>query len=447
MDQVKNSGPRLAPDPEITRSEDPIPGGGLRILIYSHDSFGLGHLRRCRAIAHSLVENHSGLSILILSGSPIIGSFDFRARVDFVRIPGVIKRRNGEYTSLSHLIDIEQTLAMRSSIIRHTASIFDPDLFIVDKEPLGLRGEVRETLQMLKERGTPLILGLRDVMDDPELLASEWERKDVVPALHDLFDEIWVYGLPGICKPLEGLGLPEPVLRKTVYTGYLRRSVPQHLAENGSLQAPEEDYLLITAGGGGDGEHMLDWVLRAYEADPDMPLPAFIVFGPFLAPDIKAALEARLADLPKVSAITFHPNPERLMERAAGVVSMGGYNTFCEILSLDKRALIVPRTRPRREQLIRASRAQELGLVSMLEDDGARDPATMAAALRRLPQQPRPSSVVVPGLLDGLTNVNRLAEEHINRSRAQPATTQRSASVQHVDGNRSPNAAMTRLFG
>ena len=32
---------------------------------------------------------------------------------------------------------------MRSSIIRHTADIFDPDIFIVDKEPLGLRGEVR----------------------------------------------------------------------------------------------------------------------------------------------------------------------------------------------------------------------------------------------------------------------------------------------------------------
>ena len=31
---------------------------------------------------------------------------------------------------------------MRASIIRHTADIFDPDLFIVDKEPLGLRGEV-----------------------------------------------------------------------------------------------------------------------------------------------------------------------------------------------------------------------------------------------------------------------------------------------------------------
>jgi predicted glycosyltransferase len=121
-----------------------------RVLIYSHDSFGLGHLRRCRAIAHSLVDADSSLSVLILSGSPIIGSFDFRSRVDFVRVPGVIKLRNGEYVSLSLHIDIEETLAMRSSIIRHTADIFDPDILIVDKEPLGLRGEVRSTLDLLR---------------------------------------------------------------------------------------------------------------------------------------------------------------------------------------------------------------------------------------------------------------------------------------------------------
>src|SRR5215469_3443420 len=151
-----------------------------RVLIYSHDSFGLGHLRRCRAIAHSLVEADSSVSVLILSGSPIIGSFDFRSRVDFVRIPGVIKLRNGEYVSLSLHIDIEETLAMRSSIIHHTADIFDPDLLIVDKEPLGL----------LRKRGTPMILGLRDVMDDPSALETEWERKHAVPALSDYYDEL-----------------------------------------------------------------------------------------------------------------------------------------------------------------------------------------------------------------------------------------------------------------
>src|SRR5690606_7464551 len=157
-----------------------------RVLIYSHDTFGLGHLRRCRAIAHALVEREKNLSVLILSGSPIISSFDFRARVDFVRVPGVIKLRNGEYTSLNLHMDIEETLALRSSIIEHTASIFDPDLFIVDKEPLGLRGEVEGALKVLKDRGTRLVLGLRDVLDEPTQLSTEWRRKNVAPALRHL---------------------------------------------------------------------------------------------------------------------------------------------------------------------------------------------------------------------------------------------------------------------
>jgi hypothetical protein len=130
-----------------------------RILIYSHDSFGLGHLRRCRAIAHAVVERFKGVSVLILSGSPIIGSFDFRSRVDFVRIPGVIKLSDGEYQSLGLHIDLEQTMEMRAAIIHQTALSFRPDLFIVDKEPLGLKGEVVPTLQMLKAQGTRLVLG------------------------------------------------------------------------------------------------------------------------------------------------------------------------------------------------------------------------------------------------------------------------------------------------
>ena len=379
-----------------------------RILIYSHDTFGLGHLRRCRAIAHALVERYKQLSVLILSGSPIIGSFDFRARVDFVRVPGVIKLRNGEYTPLNLHLDIAETLSMRASIIQHTAEIFDPDLFIVDKEPVGLRGEVLPTLKALKRRGTRLVLGLRDVMDEPRLLEPEWTRKKAVPALRDLYDEIWVYGLPQICDPLEGIALPPRVRQKMVYTGYLHREVPQHGMPTLLPEITQRPYLLVTTGGGGDGEALIDWVLRAYEHDPLLPYPALLVLGPFMAPERQAEFMDRASHLKRVAAITFHKQMESLVDRAAGVVAMGGYNTFCEVISLDKRALIVPRTAPRLEQHIRASRAAEVGLVSMLSDDGKYDPAVMAAALRALPRQHRPSDVVVPGLLEGLTNVSRL---------------------------------------
>ena len=395
----------------------PTTRNNARILIYSHDTFGLGHLRRCRAIAHALVEHNKELSVLILTGSPIIGSFDFRARVDFVRVPGVIKLRNGDYTSLSLLIDIEETLAMRASIIQHTAKMFDPDIFIVDKEPLGLRGEVQDTLKMLKERGVPLVLGLRDVMDEPGLLAPEWKRKNVIPAVRDLYDDIWVYGLPQICDPLEGVELPKSVRQKMTYTGYLGRSLPQKGMPPTPLQKITEPFILVTVGGGGDGEAIIDWVLRAYESDAQLPYPALLVLGPFMQSERQTEFLARAAKLKNVEGITFEAQMEALMARAIGVVAMGGYNTFCEILSFDKRAIIVPRTAPRMEQYIRAARAQELGLVSMLLDDKQRDPYTMATALRQLPQQQLPSHVVVPGLLDGDININRLADQLLVRGR------------------------------
>jgi predicted glycosyltransferase len=387
-----------------------------RILIYSHDTFGLGHLRRCRAIAHSLVDRFKNLSVLILSGSPIIGSFDFRARVDFVRIPGVIKLRNGEYTPLNLHLDIEQMLALRASIIRHTAEIFDPDVFIVDKEPVGLRGEVLETLEMLKQRGARLVLGLRDVMDEPRLLVPEWERKNVLPALRDIYDEIWVYGLPQICNPLEGVALPLSVRQKMVYTGYLPREVPTGGAPPRLPEITRKPYLLVTTGGGGDGESLIEWVLRAYEHDPLLPYPALFVLGPFMQPERQAEFLDRASRLKRVDMITFHSHLETLVAGAAGVVAMGGYNTFCEVLSLDKRALIVPRTAPRLEQYIRASRAAALGLVSMLADDGRYEGSVMAAALRQMPRQHRPSDVIVPGLLEGLRNVSRLVAPWVEKA-------------------------------
>lgn len=385
-----------------------------RVLIYSHDTFGLGHLRRCRAIAHALVERRRDVSVLILSGSPVIGSFDFSPRVDFVRIPGVTKGRDGEYAALTLHMGIEEVLRLRAALIRHTAEVFRPDLFIVDKEPLGLRGEVADTLTFLKGKGVPLVLGLRDVLDEPALLVPEWRRKNVMPALKSLYDELWVYGLPEVCDPLEGVAVPPSVRRKMRYTGYLRREAPD--AEPAC--APDRPYILVTPGGGGDGEALVDWVLRAYEDDPGIPWRAVVVLGPFMQADTRDAFLARAAALPRVEARVFESRLESLMRASAGVVAMGGYNTFCEILSFDRPALIVPREVPRREQYIRAARASDLGLAAMLVDDGERRAADMAAALRRLPHQPPPSSVSVPGLLDGLDAVERLAARHLARPAA-----------------------------
>ena len=101
---------------------------------------------------------------------------------------------------------------------------------------------------------------------------------------------------------------------------------------------------------------------------------------------------------------------------------MGGYNTFCEILSFDKPSLIVPRTVPRLEQYIRASKAEELGLVSMIVDDGSRDPKKMARAIKELPNRPKPSEIHLPGLLDGLSSINGIVDQWLNtKQRSEPS--------------------------
>jgi predicted glycosyltransferase len=214
---------------------------------------------------------------------------------------------------------------------------------------------------------------------------------------------------------MQDIALPKGVQKKVTYTGYLRRHVPKATVATRLPEITQKPYILVTTGGGGDGEDLIEWVLRAYETDPLLPYPALFVLGPFMAPELQADFQRRAAKLKRVQAITFDTNMEVLEQGAAGIVAMGGYNTFCEVLSMDRRAIIVPRTAPRLEQYIRASRAQSLGLVQMLESDGGMDPQVMADALRALPRQKRPSEIIVPGLLEGLENVNRLIQPLIEK--------------------------------
>ncbi len=375
-----------------------------RILMYSHDTFGLGHLRRCRTIAHALVEDYRGLNILIISGATIAGAFDYRARVDFVKIPSVIKLRNGEYTSMASHIDLQDTLKMRESSIRHTAETFQPDIFIVDKEPMGLKGEVEDTLAYLKARGTTLVLGLREIMDAPHLLDAEWKRNGIMQKIDQYYDSVWVYGPPDFYDPLVGLDVPANVRRKMDFVGFLQRSVSK---SKKSVNTPKEKYILVTTGGGGDGSDLVHDVMNAYEQDPTLQLKALVVLGPYMPAAERTKLVKKGEKIPSIEVIEFDNHMEELIEGATGVVAMGGYNTYCEILSFDKPALIVPRVKPREEQLLRAQRASELGLVDMLLPDQSADPAIMAEALKQLPNRQPPSQSGCTMRLEGLDHISQ----------------------------------------
>ncbi|GGX58821.1 membrane protein [Tateyamaria omphalii] len=384
-----------------------------RVVLYSHDTFGLGHLRRSRALASALTESGVAESAIILTGSPVAGRFTFPPAVDHVRLPGVKKLADGSYVSQTEGMDIEATTALRSALIDSTIDQYEPDLLIVDKEPTGFRGELLDTLKRLRERSkTRIVLGLRDVLDEPDVLAAEWARKGAVEATEAFYDEVWVYGMRSVYDPTQGLPLSSAVRSRTVWTGYLRRSIVD------AAEVPDTPYILVTPGGGGDGAAMVDLVLSAYEQDPDLHPHAVLVYGPFLSGEVRERFETRVEALGgRVTSTGFDSKIEPLFAGAEGVICMGGYNTFCELLSFDQRAVIVPRTKPRLEQWIRAHRAEELGLVRNL--DRFREGLTtdaMVSAIRALPHQKRPSEAGADGLLDGLDVVNARARALMQHS-------------------------------
>ena len=338
--------------------------------MYSHDTYGLGHIRRTMAIASQL--RAPKINILILTGSPIAGRFSFPEQIDFVRIPGMIKKTNEEYLPLSIKINAKHALYIRKNIITATAKTFQPHLFIVVKEPLGLKKEVLPTLQWLRRcrTRTRTILGLRDIMDDRETVRSDWKKKGVYEILHKLYSEIWVYGNREFYDPITEYAIPDSISHKLYFTGYIPRKVP---AEGSVRKVKKEQgvkdgekLIVVTTGGGGDGYAVMEAYLSMLENEARPPdLKSVLITGPFMPKQQRKKIFKRARKL-GVRTYHFYRNMEKLLAAADVAISMAGYNTLCELLSLGTISLIIPREIPRKEQLIRARILHDQHLVDYI---------------------------------------------------------------------------------
>jgi predicted glycosyltransferase len=227
--------------------------------------------------------------------------------------------------------------------------------------------------------------------------------------IDQLYDHVWVYGPPDFHDPLTGLDVPPSLRRKMTFVGFLQRKAWTKQAT--SVGKSRGDYLLVTTGGGGDGYELVRDVINAYQVDPTLREKALIVLGPYMPGEQRNALKQSAQQHDCLEVIEFDNRMEDLISNARAIVAMGGYNTYCEILSFDKPALIIPRTAPRQEQLIRAMRATELGLVAMLHPDQSSDGMTLSAAIKDLLVRQPPSSTAPDYRLEGLPNLSEIVQE------------------------------------
>ena len=345
----------------------PIPSfghaDGLRVLFITNECAGLGHLRRTITLARAVTEADPAATALIVTGSAALGSFELPERVDTVKLPVFRRESDGRLYAATLKVGMPMIETLRADILRSAALAFDPDVVVVDKTPLGLRSELVPMLEELRRIGRArIVLGLRNVEDDPERVRATWAEADMLSALRRYYDHAVVYGpadtTGDALSCLGGVELPVPV----THVGFIGN--PPAVTAPADLP---EGYLLVTVGGGSDGHDVIDAVLDADE-HRRFEFPVVIVTGPLMPIEDVARLTAR-CDGEHTRLFDVRNDMAQVILGARAVVTMGGYNTISEVLQSGTPALVVPRVRPSTEQLIRANDLVALGLAEMLHPD------------------------------------------------------------------------------
>ncbi|MGE0886334.1 MAG: glycosyltransferase family protein [Blastocatellales bacterium] len=361
-----------------------------KLLVYSHDTYGLGNIRRMLAICHHLLEVIPELSILLVTGSPVIHSLRLPSLLDYIKLPCLTRVGRDEYKTKYLSDNIVDAIRLRSDLILSTVRNFKPDMLIVDKKPMGVKGELADTLSYLQvERPeTRQLLILRDILDSPQTIKSNWTRNGHYEAIKKHYDSVLILGERRIFDLVREYDFPASVAGKVEFCGYIRREAEPHIRERtrGRLQINEaEKLVLVTSGGGQDGYSLIENYLSAVRAAPaDRRFKSLLVFGPEMPEPQRTILQRRAANERDILFQEFAGDMIGLMAAADVVISMGGYNSICEILSLKKRAIIIPRFRPTEEQWIRADRLSRLGYFKTIHPDELRPDLLLNALLESL---------------------------------------------------------------
>jgi predicted glycosyltransferase len=357
---------------------------GPSVMMYSHDTIGLGHMRRNTAIAQELVARVPGASVLMLVGCPAGMVFEPHPGIDYIKLPSLTKLGRGRWQAGSLRIDAATTRALRAGILERVTHTFAPDVLLVDHEPAGVWDELVEPIRALKSRGqTRVILGLRDILDDPDRVVRAWAGNGTDSLIRGLYDDVMIYGNESFYPSDAAYGLAALRPGHVRYAGAVTTARPS--ARERWTGPPRR--VLVSGGGGRDAYALLDTVLAGFEAlalhrRPELTLVA----GPLMDAELSTALRQRAGETGAIFHDTIHDLPAMLAASDL-FITMAGYNSVTEALVTGCPTVVVPRVGPSGEQRIRAERLQAVGMAMVVwrHDLTA---ARMAAALTAKPPLP-----------------------------------------------------------
>jgi predicted glycosyltransferase len=340
----------------------------MRFLFCSHDSMGLGSTRRQLAIATALGRAVPQAKMLLVTSVDEVSRFDWPPNLDTVKVPGLRKLPGGGYFSPRLGIPVSQLQIFRSQLLLETVKWFRPTVVLVDKHPFGIGGELKRALIAAKRSGARIVLGLRDILDDPVAVLKDWSPSHMQRRIAECYDLVLIYGERSVYDPVEQYRFPPNLIERTKYCGYVInppefQTWSQDCCVSFLSKADGRPKVIGTTGGGEDGFALLKTFIQAAAG---AAWNGFVIVGPQLPVEERDVLQ-RLAAKNHVGFQVFNPCLSGLISSVDAMVCMGGYNTLAEALSKGIPTVCVPRVRPRSEQLIRALAYERLGLLRMLK--------------------------------------------------------------------------------
>jgi predicted glycosyltransferase len=374
-------------------------------MMYSQDGFGLGHMRRTTSIANQIAALRPDAGILTMADSRLGQYFESSQNHDYLKLPSILKVGPGDWRPVSLPLPFADVHLMRRELIRSAVLTYRPDVLLVDHMPHGAMGELLPTLDALRETGAPtkIVLGLRDILDSPEIVTRRWRGEGAYDAIERYYDMVLVYGKREVFDLGEQYNFSPAMRERLRYTGYVcTPQAPRYTARARAKYVPSSDkstkLIVAMAGGGADAYPMMRALLDALPAiSARQKVMLAVVTGPFMPKELRHDLEARAKGLPaKVSMEV--SDTLSYIEAADLVVAMCGYNTTMEILRTNRRALLIPRVGPSAEQRMRARMFAEQGWVDMLPPDDLSSELVADAVLESLARGPRMNPAVKPDL-------------------------------------------------
>lgn len=355
------------------------------MLAYSHDGYGLGHLRRNLRIVSGLRKLRPDLEALLVTGAKAAGKVIAPFGEQWLRLPAVVKVANGRYVPDEEGFSAADVMLRRAELLTDAVRSFNPHLVLVDRYPRGMHDELVPALDVIRRCNpeVPVVLGLRDIIDRPDTVHEEWHRCRHAETIRDLYRGVLVYGDRSVFDPIIEYRIPDDVAAITTFTGYLAddMTTPMAAEVRGRCTRPGRRLVVCTLGGGGDAYRLAETFLTSCDRLSADGWDGLLVSGPYMPAAHTARLRAHpmARTVPVVEMVDDLPSH---LAAADAVVCMGGYNTICEVLAVGVPAVAVPRVRPRQEQVMRCEAFAARGLISTLHPDRLSPDRLADAAVR-----------------------------------------------------------------